>query len=286
VQATCEGLAAVYAGHVEPCGGHGPGFLALVESAQLPYSVSSWFAGFSAFLGLFGGVPDGGLLRAAAPVRLDVKCTLAKFDSWFYGCWNDLPVDPRTASTATVACCKYQQWFAVPGGSEPLGCEGGYGPGRWKGGPRYVRRTAGMCTSKVRALSAFRLAAHDLEVETGKCCRVRDAATGRMRPEPVPRDRRMCGFCWGVVGDEMRGTAHGLQLPLICRSTGTLKLVPHEPCWLLSGVSRCEGLDHVTVTVTVTVSSQTQIHGIKTPHKRVMHSAKPWQVISVAHILS
>jgi hypothetical protein len=25
---------------------------------------------------------------------------------------------------------------------------------------------------------------------------------------------------------------------------------PYEPCWLLSGVSRCDGLDHVTVTVT------------------------------------
>jgi hypothetical protein len=24
-----------------------------------------------------------------------------------------------------------------------------------------------------------------------------------MRSEPVPRDRRMCGFCWDVVGDEM-----------------------------------------------------------------------------------
>jgi hypothetical protein len=33
----------------------------------------------------------------------------------------------------------------------------------------------------------------------------------------------------------------------------TLKLIPHEPCWLLSGVSRCEGLDHVTVTVLTTV---------------------------------
>jgi hypothetical protein len=75
--------------------------------------------------------------------------------------------------------------------------------GRWKDGPGYVRRTAGMCRSKVRALSAFRLAAHDLEVETGKWCRVRGTATGRMRSEPVPRDRRVCGFCWDVVGDEM-----------------------------------------------------------------------------------
>jgi hypothetical protein len=45
----------------------GPGSLlkrALVENVQLPESVSSWFAGYSAFLGRFGGVPDGGLFRA------------------------------------------------------------------------------------------------------------------------------------------------------------------------------------------------------------------------------
>jgi hypothetical protein len=30
------------------------------------------------------------------------------------------------------------------------------------------------------------------------------------------------------------------------------EVIPHEPCWLLSGVSRCEGLDHATLTVTVT----------------------------------
>jgi hypothetical protein len=105
------------------------------------------------------------LLRADAPVRFDVSSTLAKFDSGFYGCWSDLPVDPRTAPTAAVACCKYQQWFAVPGGS-PLDVKGGLDRGRWKDGP--VRRTAGMCRSKVRALSAFRLVAHDLEVETGE----------------------------------------------------------------------------------------------------------------------
>jgi hypothetical protein len=37
---------------------------------------------------------------------------------------------------------------------------------------------------------------------------------------------------------------------LMSTQMSTLKLIPHEPCWLLSGVSRCEGLDHVTVTVT------------------------------------
>jgi hypothetical protein len=50
------------------------------------------------FLGLVGGVADGGLLRVdgpwAWPVRLDVTCMLAKNDSWFYGCWSNLPFDP------------------------------------------------------------------------------------------------------------------------------------------------------------------------------------------------
>jgi hypothetical protein len=64
----------------------GPGsFLerVLTENAQLPTErVVSWFAGCSAFLGLTGGVPDEGLLRADASLRLDVKYILAKFDSW------------------------------------------------------------------------------------------------------------------------------------------------------------------------------------------------------------
>jgi hypothetical protein len=38
------------------------------------------------------------------------------------------------------------------------------GSDRWKRGPGYARRSAGICRSKVRALSAFWLAAHDLEV--------------------------------------------------------------------------------------------------------------------------
>jgi hypothetical protein len=40
-----------------------------------------------------------------------------------------------------------------------------------------------------------------------------------------------------------------LMIFLMSTQMSTLKLTPHEPCWLLSGVSRC-GLDHLTVTVT------------------------------------
>jgi hypothetical protein len=38
-------------------------------------------------------------------------------------------------------------------------------------------------------------------------------------------------------------------------SSATPAIPPHEPCWLLSGVSRC-GLDHVTVTVTATATAR------------------------------
>jgi hypothetical protein len=139
------------------------------------------------------------LIRADAPVRLDVKCMLAKFDSWFtaagVSCLLTLAQPPQrqlcVASTSSGLLCLVL----------PLDVKGGLDRKRWKGGPRYVRRTAGMCRSK--ALSVFCLAAHDLEVETGNWCRVRDTATGRMRFMPVSRDRRLCGFCWDVVGDEL-----------------------------------------------------------------------------------
>lgn len=86
MQATCKGFGCSPFGHEELWGDMGPGsFLerVLTENAQLPTErVVSWFAGCSAFLGLTGRVPDEGLLRADAPLRLDVKYILAKFDSW------------------------------------------------------------------------------------------------------------------------------------------------------------------------------------------------------------
>jgi hypothetical protein len=66
-----------------------------------------------------------------------------------------------------VSCCKYQQWFAVEGGSEvdPLRC---LDRGRWSDCPDYVCHTAPLSRESVRALASFRLGAHDLDVESGK----------------------------------------------------------------------------------------------------------------------
>jgi hypothetical protein len=61
---------------------------------------------------------------------------------------------------------------------------------------------------------------------------------------------------------------------LMSTQMSTLKLIPHEPCWLLSGVSRCEGLDHVTVTVTgIALRKQARL----TPLWSHQNSCLKWQ---------
>jgi hypothetical protein len=89
---------------------------------------------------------------------------MQSFDAWFLACWKGLPSEPRTDPTDQVTCCKYQQWFAMQGGpmSDPLV---GVVQGRWSDCPAYVWHTGGMSRAKLRALAAFRLAAHDLEVD-------------------------------------------------------------------------------------------------------------------------
>jgi hypothetical protein len=59
-----------------------------------------------------------------------------------------------------------------------------------------------MSRAKLRALAAFRLAAHDLEVETGKWRRA-TAEGGRVVRIEVPRAERSCRLCGEAVGDEL-----------------------------------------------------------------------------------
>jgi len=156
--------------------------MAFVENLGLgDRAPTSWFQGFSSFLQTIGGTPSSGLCPDGAPVRVPVTPALECFDQWFYGCWADLPEDPRTAPSECVGCCKYQQWFALEGGPlvEPSSV---LEKGRWLDTPAYVRCTAGMSRPKVRALASFRLCAHDLEVETLKWRRVQgvSAAAGGM----------------------------------------------------------------------------------------------------------
>jgi hypothetical protein len=148
-----------------------------------------------------GGMPQGSLHLGDAPTKLDVADVLQSFDNWFYACWKDLPSEPRTAPTDQVTCCKYQQWFATQGGPvlDPLV---GVAQGRWADCPAYVRHTGGMSRAKLRALAAFRLAAHDLETETGKWGRGTNEQGQRVRAE-VPRAERLCRLCCGAVGDEL-----------------------------------------------------------------------------------
>jgi len=138
------------------------------ESLALGSGVGvSWLSDFSAFLSVFGGLPESGLFSDGVPCELCAPTVMDKFDQQFYACWCDLPDDPRSAPSESVSCCKYQQWFAVQGGStvDPLSQ---LDRGRWTDSPAYVRHTAGMSRERVRALACFRLSAHDLDVETAK----------------------------------------------------------------------------------------------------------------------
>lgn len=185
--------------------GHGRRALlvqAVIENVSLAEGVSSWFQDFIGLLNRFGGVPSEGLVVNGRLWSVPIKSTLALFDAWFYSCWRDLPEDPRTAPEDRVACCKYQEWFAVQGGS-PFNMKEHLDRGHWTDSPPYVRNTGGVPKSKVRALAAYRLGAHDLDIETRKWRRVVNPATGRKQGAPVPREQRLCGFCWQEIGDEM-----------------------------------------------------------------------------------
>jgi hypothetical protein len=157
---------------------------------------SGWFPGFASLLRLIGAVQGPAetvLCPAGSPQPLSQQLVLEKFDEWFYQCWRDLPDDPRSAPSAKVTCCRYQQWFATEGGNVEL--PGNLlDKGRWTDGPAYVLHTAGLGRERQRALSCFRLAAHDLEVEA-------------LKWQSVPRDRRVCGLCMMGVGDELHMVA-------------------------------------------------------------------------------
>jgi hypothetical protein len=148
-------------------------------------------------------------------VCLDVKCTLAKFDSWFYGCWHDLPVDPSTAPTATVVCCKYQQWFAVMHQDQSRVASFLYGCSqcRWADPPSDL--AVADCDDILHCV---------LEVDSDEFFEV------------IPDE------FFDVYSDEY--------------------FLTHEPCWLFSGVPRCEGLGHLTVTVTVTAFGRDPIPSV------------------------
>lgn len=210
--------------------------VAFTENVEMGAGLpSGWFSGFSALLSVLGCVPEGGLCPQGEPVQLGLACVLDRFDTWFYSCWTGLPADPRTAPSAQVACCKYQHWFAVQGGhlSDPLPL---LDRGRWPDQPAYVRYTAGITRSKVRALSSFRLAAHDLEIECMKWRRERRG--GRVVSTAVPRERRTCGLCWGDMGDELH---------MVMRCSG-YTAVRHRHPRLFSRFGGCQEVTNRSIT--------------------------------------
>jgi hypothetical protein len=171
----------------------------VAESLALGGNVgSSWVSDFTAVLNAFGALPENGLFDDGVPCPLPAHSVLSSFDRWLYGCWCDLPSDPRSAPSNQVSYCKYQQWFAVEGGSEvdPLHC---LDRGRWSDCPDYVRHTAPMSRESVRALASFRLGAHDLDVVTAKF----QSRSAVGNAAGTARAARLCRFCHQGVGDEM-----------------------------------------------------------------------------------
>ena len=77
---------------------------------------------------------------------------------------------------------------------DPLTCQD---RGKWQDPPDYVRWSASMSRCKLRTLACFRVAAHDLEVETRKWERVGGARVS------LPRAERVCKLCGVGVGDEL-----------------------------------------------------------------------------------
>lgn len=191
----------------------------LSESLTLGGEVGvSWLSDFTALLSAFDALPVDGLFIDGVPCNLSAPQTLAKFDKWFYSCWCDLPADPRSAPASCVSCCKYQNWFAVNGGSEvdPLSC---LDRGRWTDCPDYVRNTAGLSRERVRALASFRLCAHDLDVETGKWKKPRNgtSATGS-----EARSDRLCRLCQQKLGDELHMVAECPEYDVVRRANARL----------------------------------------------------------------
>jgi hypothetical protein len=178
---------------------------ALQDNMALAASAGAgWFYDFAGFMDRVGCMPEGGLGELDQLSHVPVAPALQAFDSWFYGCWEGLPDSPRSAPSDQVSCCKYQQWFAKQGGflADPLALQD---RGRWQDSPDYVRWSAGMSRSKLRALACFRLAAPDLEVETRKWERVQGEGAGQR--VSLPRAERLCRLCESGVGDELHVVA-------------------------------------------------------------------------------
>ena len=141
------------------------------------------------------GYDSGSLVRPVAGQerlqRLNVGLVLSKFDSWFLQKWQDLPLNPRLASSSQVLYSVYDRWFAPQAMSDIAE------PERYSICPTFVARTAGIPTTHVAALLRFRLGAHDLPVATGRWTRVQH--TGM----PLARSQRLCQHCQAeTVGDE------------------------------------------------------------------------------------
>lgn len=131
------------------------------------------------------GLDTAGLLTAFEGFQpIEAEVALQAFDLWFFQQWHNLPGNPRTASSAQVTCCTYEQWFAA----QPFIGLDMADPTSWCSG--LVRHTSGMNPAHVCSLLRFRLNAHSLRVATG-------------RWQHLPRPQRVCERCTsGLVEDE------------------------------------------------------------------------------------
>jgi hypothetical protein len=188
----------------------------LSESLALGDGVGvGWVGDFKSLLVAFGALPDSGLFVYGVPCSLPAPAVLAKFDLWFNSCWCDLPDDPRSAPSRDVSCCKYQQWFAVNGGTDPDPLQS-LASGKWTDVPDYVRHTGGLSRDRVKALASFRLGAHDLDVATA---RFQPRSRQRVEAEAnADRASRLCRLCGEGLGDELHVVAECVEYSALRRS--------------------------------------------------------------------
>ncbi len=121
--------------------------------------------------------------------QLTVAAVLKAFDTWFYQQWQDLPTDPRGASSDQVQYCTYEKWFA----DCPFTELDMHNPTSWC--PNFVHDASGINQAHVASLLRFRLGAHDLRVVTGRWSQDRNVRENRVA--------RVCELCHtGITEDE------------------------------------------------------------------------------------
>lgn len=116
--------------------------------------------------------------------KVDASHLVQCFDSWFNQKWFSVPENPRLAPSSQVTWSTYERWFAqVPFENQNLSDSSS-----WVSD--VIGASAGINSAHIASLMRFKLAAHDLQVCTG-------------RWQGQAREQRLCSRCpMQLVEDE------------------------------------------------------------------------------------